>query len=117
MNNNPFTPEQLTALKNTFKPTKPIKKARPHRIKFMGEFVTLNSGKTVWKRIGDAKSALNNHFDSYATIGAFRRYETPSSVNLIMQNLFADKKYPYQHVKELIDLLEKAGVVEFVPVD
>lgn len=117
MNNNPFTPEQLTALKNTFKSTKPLKKSRPHRIKFMGEFITLNSGKTVWKRIGDAKSALNNHLGSYAMIGAFRRDETPSPVNLIMRDFFADKRYPYQHVKELILLLEKAGVVEFVPVD
>lgn len=116
MNNNPFTPEQLTALKNTFKPTKPIKKARPHRIKFMGEFVTLNSGKTVWKRIGDAKNALNNHFTSFAGIGEWRA-EQRSIVNKMLHQFFAHEKYPHYCVKELIALLEKAGVVEFVPVD
>lgn len=116
MNNNPFTPEQLTALKNTFKPTKPIKKARPHRIKFMGEFVTLNSGKTVWKRIGDAKSALHHHFATQ-TYSHYDPKADQSIINQLLKQFFSHEGYPYQHTSKLTSLLEKAGVVEFVPVD
>jgi hypothetical protein len=116
MNKNILTPEQLAALKNTFQPNKFVKTIRPHRIKFMGEFVTLTSGKTVWKKPGDAKSALNRHFRQWAFYGEMEN-SRQSIVNALLKQFFSNEKYPYQQTKKLIDLLEKAGVVEFVPVD
>lgn len=35
------------------------------RIKINGQFITTISGKTVWKRIGDAKSAVHHHVSSW----------------------------------------------------
>lgn len=53
------------------------------RIKVDGKLVTLNSGKSVWKRIGDAKNALRNHcegiinysLDPYAALVSSGRVE------------------------------------------
>ena len=35
------------------------------RVKINGQFATTISGKTVWKRLGDAKNAIRNHVESY----------------------------------------------------
>lgn len=116
MNSNSFTPEQLTALKNTFRRADSTKKNRPYRIKFMGEFIMVASGKTVWAKIGDAKSALNRHFRALSYSGdGFKAQQ--SIVNQLLKQFFSHERYPYQHISKLTALLEKAGVVEFVPVD
>ncbi len=41
-----------------------IKKYKPVRIRYRGKWLILPSGKTIWKRIGDAKSALRNSMQS-----------------------------------------------------
>lgn len=44
---------------------KPHRRIRPVRIRYKGKFLVMPSGKTIWRRIGDAKAALlvNNFFD------------------------------------------------------
>jgi len=38
------------------------------RAKIDGQFITTISGKTVWKRLGDAKNAIRNHVESYCAM-------------------------------------------------
>lgn len=42
------------------------KKCVPYRIKYKGRYITLNSGKSLWKQLGHAKSALTNHLKLYS---------------------------------------------------
>lgn len=84
---------QMTPLEmaiDSFKPTTktPKKRGIPHRIKYQDQFITTNSGKTVWSNIGAAKNALRNHV--YCTVG-------------------------YEYKDEVYDELMK--LVEFVPLE
>lgn len=57
----------LQQVLDSFKPGGPGKIKVPKtvwRIKVDGQFITVISGKTVWKRIGDAKNALRNHVEA-----------------------------------------------------
>jgi hypothetical protein len=38
------------------------------RVKINGQFATTISGKTVWKRLSDAKNAIRNHVESYCAM-------------------------------------------------
>lgn len=38
----------------------PAAKIRPTRISLNGRFLVMKSGKTIWRRVGDAKSALRH---------------------------------------------------------
>ncbi len=69
-------------------------KRRPHKIKFGGNFVKLESGKSLWNSIGFAKSALRNHVE---------------------QVMYRTKTYPRkEQVDEILAQLYKDGL-EFVP--
>lgn len=47
------------------KPSTTLKKIRPVRIKLKstGQFIAFSNGKTLWKRMGDAKSAFRLHIE------------------------------------------------------
>ncbi len=55
---------------NTFSQVKLARKVTPCRIKLGDKFVITKSGKTIWRRIGDAKTALrvecNDRFNESA---------------------------------------------------
>lgn len=73
----------------------------PHRIKWKGKFVKTRSGKTVWKRIGDAKSAFNLEIGSLV-------HETASNIT--------GEKYPSRSdIKAVYNAILNSGLVEFVP--
>ncbi|RTL01308.1 MAG: hypothetical protein EKK57_04955 [Proteobacteria bacterium] len=94
-----ITPELITTIQRSFKTEKSPKtvKTRPCRIKFYGNFIVTHSGKTVWRNIGFAKSALLCHLQLDSTI-----------CHLIGG---------YYNAKELRTELEKAGLIEYVEVD
>lgn len=86
------------------------KKIKPCRIKLDGKFLTLDSGKTIWKRKGDAKSAFKNNFSRYAKGGLVYEVETA----LAPQGNYEKRNEMWRaFVKEL----EAQGIVEFVEVD
>lgn len=101
----------LQTIKQTFEyrayKTKPI---RPCRVKFMGEFVTTESGKTIWRRIGDAKSAINLHiYNKRDLFFEFLPHEKSSY----------DGRFLYiksSTIKELMTYLEKEKILEYVEV-
>lgn len=58
--------EGIKSALNALKPNlKKLRKIRPVRIFYNGNFIETPSGKTVWKRLGDAKAALRFYFKSY----------------------------------------------------
>lgn len=72
----------------------------PHRIKWKGQFIRTSSGKTVWKKIGDAKSAF--------------RLEIENDVYRILKKGLG--RYPSHEEKEaFIHLIFTSGHLEFVP--
>jgi hypothetical protein len=68
-------------------------KTKPCRIKFNGKFITTLSGKTVWRNITFAKSALLNHFRS--------------AIEIQVDNYYTD-------YKQIIEELEKTGIIQYV---
>jgi hypothetical protein len=52
-------------LSNIAKDNRKQRPAKPVRIRYNGGWLVLPSGKTIWKRIGDAKSALRNFLGCY----------------------------------------------------
>lgn len=97
------------------------RKRTPYRIKFRGEWLVTNSGKTVWSNIGAAKSALKLDFSrgwQFVTLG--RSYPNYSFREAIVEKIPAlkDRVLSYEE-RELIaaavweHLLKD---VEFVPV-
>lgn len=73
------------------------------RVKINGQFVTTCSGKTVWKRIGDAKNAIHNHVDDWVSrLPWSERRET---------------KYDFSH--SVLKTMMEQGIIEFVelPID
>ena len=76
----------------------------PHRIKWKGQYITLSSGKTVWRKLGDAKCAF--------------RQEITSDVRKTLREAWhlSNNEYPAQKdIDNLYQLLLGSGVVEFVP--
>lgn len=96
--------------------TKKLKKNKPVRIRYNGQFVTLKSGKTIWKRLGDAKSALRHDFNSSPT-GHFeyKRCFHPDYFHYE----FEGTQYTWEEAKKISEnaYLEVLKVVEFVEVD
>lgn len=67
------------------------------RIKINGQYVATMSGKTVWKRIGDAKNAVHNHIDAW--FGCLP---------------YGQRNYKDDDSHKYLDALMKSGVLEFV---
>ncbi len=81
-------------------------KTRPHRIKFMGKFITTGSNKTIWRNKGFAKLALINHF------------ETNDKIIELIKQISKENKFCYSNeTKELIKKLEADGYIEYAEVD
>lgn len=79
------------------------RKTVPCRIRMDGEFVVLDSGKSLWNCEGHAKNALRNHLDGYLSYDDFK--ESRDELNI------------HQDSTDLVyDYLIKSGRVEFVPV-
>lgn len=72
-----------------------------YRVKWRGKFVKTQSGKTAWRRIGDAKSAFRNDINEELT-------------TVLRESL---GEYPRSHEKDtFFQSLIDTGLVEFVPV-
>jgi len=85
-------------------------KTRPCRIKFCNRFITTSSGKTVWRNIAHAKSALINHF----------RMDYNICRSIQEEILGINDKYSYRGssvVKDVIKKLEKDGYIQYIEVD
>lgn len=103
--------EALRQLDAFDKATKAVKRMQPTRIKYKGKFLTLPSGKTLWRRPGDAKSALINAIETgYLTL---YNYDTRSYDRRDGKH----KNMTHAEVRELHELLkqEMLALVEFVP--
>jgi len=90
----------------SFKKGKTVKPTTPYRIKFRGEFITLESGKTLWRTKGHAKSAMTNHISSLLW------YDKPFQK---LVNSFYGDDYRHENAKNLHQALESEGVIEYVP--
>lgn len=53
-----FDFQDIEKVKFEYKPTP----SKGWRIKFMGEYITMKSGKQMWHRLGDARSAFTREF-------------------------------------------------------
>lgn len=94
-----ITPEIISIIGSSFTRNKTPNtvKTRPCRIMFNSFYITTNSGKTVWRNKGFAKSALLNHLQS--------SYDVCGLVG------------GYFNVKNLSNELEKAGLIQYIEVD
>ena len=87
------------------------KKINPTRIRLNGKFLVLASGKTLWRRKGDAKNALRNYL-GYKLNEIFERrgYQ-----DVYFDGQKIDLSTKDQIIKETI--LEIYKLVEFVEID
>jgi len=76
-------------------------------IKIEGETVRLNSGKSIWKTKGHAKSALKNHLED-------KRGETFMGYLCEKYKEFKYFRWDEQLWKNFVDFAEKEKVIEFV---
>ena len=81
-------------------PLKPQARITPYRIKINGQYLTTRSGKTVWKRLGDAKNAFHNHLDYINHEYDYKNRPLPGTANTRWEML---KKW------------EEEGFLEFEP--
>ena len=104
-----LTKENLKVIKGTFNKLcvdpKPI---RPCRVKFMGEFVTTSSDKTIWRKKGHAKSAIALHFSNNRS--CFKEF-LPHEKYTWGKDFVKDET-----VRELIQYLEQEKILEYVEV-
>ena len=105
-----LTKQNLQTIKETFKVKqyKHPKPLRPYRVKFMGEFITTGSNKTIWRKIGDAKSAITLHFSNER--GMFRDF-LPHEKYTWGKDFVKDET-----VRELIQYLEQEKILEYIEV-
>lgn len=94
------------------KDAKKRKQCRPVRIRYDGEWLVLPSGKTIWKRIGDAKSALRNampdvlYYDP--EIRGYRLRETHSKIgDCGAARLF--REHAWNYAQTLVEFVEVDG--------
>jgi hypothetical protein len=97
----------LDTIKNSFDLNKLPKrvKTRPCRIKFMGEYITTNSRKTVWRNKAFAKAAFRCHLQSSRDV--------ISNLNSLVYN----NNLAYYKCDEIRDDLEKLGILQFIEED
>lgn len=110
-----MSPSQLNIIAATFNIDPNAKSIKVVRIKFLGKYVTLNSGKTIWKRIGDAKSALIHHLGSQARYR--QRTAFSDLINSYNDRPMDDPNYYLPAPKDIKAFsrdLEKLGYIEYV---
>lgn len=105
-----LTEQNLKTIKETFKlkQYKHPKPLRPCRVKFMGEFITTGSNKTIWRKIGDAKAAITLHLSNKR--GMFRNF-LPN-----VKNMYGGISVGDEAVRELIQYLEQEKLIEYIEV-
>jgi hypothetical protein len=82
-----------------------FKKLSPCRVMVNGKFIVTNSGKTVWRRVGDAKSAVKNHL---AGNGYW--------LNDLYSKYFGKKQaYSSDLDRAFMNFLYSSGVIKIVP--
>ena len=111
-------PEVIGAIEKSFLATKFPKtvKTRPCRIKFNGEFITTKSKKTVWRNKGFAKSAFLHHIKSSIIISS-AILEFILKAKLVNQPWQVIDYIKSETYKQIVDELEKQGIVEYIEVD
>ena len=92
------------------RPARDTRAWNPTRIRYRGEFLTLPSEKTLWRKPGDAKSALVNAIETGALVSY--NYDTRSYDRKDGKR----KDMNYAEVSELQKLLKQEifSLVEFV---
>lgn len=100
-----ITQDLINVVSATFVKKTSTVKTKPCRVKFEGQFITTESGKTVWRNIGFAKSAMLNHLNSQLAISVY------------LQKILGTPYVYGKIVKEMLRELERAGVVEYVEVN
>lgn len=116
MINNNLPPEDVEFLRRYEEKLKgnlplPRKSEVPYRIrlKSTGQFIKLSSGKTIWPRIGAAKSALRNDFPNMLVYGC-GRYKHSVSGDIVPTNYGEHRARKERVFEEFIN-----NYVEFVP--
>ncbi len=115
------TDELLVLLNKTFTyEDKKLKKVSPHRIKFNGKYIRVNSKKTVWPSIGAAKNALLHHFE--VCFDRYLRSDRIFHLPKLPKEYYTKTPYnsfalPDKFFSNLIKQLEKQNILQFVPVD
>jgi hypothetical protein len=82
-----------------------FKKLSPCRVMVNGKFVVTDSGKTIWRRVGDAKSAVKNHLagNGYRLHDLYGKY-------------FGEKQaYSRDLDRAFMNFLYSSGVIKIVP--
>ena len=93
----------IESIKNSFQEIREKKlSTRPCRISFDGKFVKLESGKTIWRNKGFARSALLNHLTT-SDKSPFRWHKDLQNYKDLAKNA----------IKEL----EESGILRFVEAD
>lgn len=79
-----------------------------YKIKINGEFIRLNSGKSVWSKNNHAKSALKNHYWGFPGDLAikYRKY--------CEENGYIGSKNRNKLWNHFLDFLQEKGILEFV---
>ena len=101
----------LTQIDATFvKKDHHLRKSTPCRVRFLGKFITTKSGKTLWRTVGHAKSAILNHFEQQCG-----SYHGKKNLPFLPRS-----QYGYvdgETMKGFIRQLESEGHLEYVPVN
>lgn len=98
-----FEDNTLQKIASTFAYPKSTNKTVPHRVKFLGEFIVTESGKTLWRTKGHAKLAVFNHFYSNREF------------NALVNKLFNTDYARNDDIRLVIKELEEQGYLEYVP--
>ena len=88
------------------------KKAKPVRIRYQGKWLIMPSGKTIWKRIGDAKNAMLYHDPSPCYYDPVRNGNYCLRKSKMPIGNWADRKKCTAYYKEIL-----FSSVEFVEVE
>jgi hypothetical protein len=89
-----------------------LRKSTPCRIRFNGRFITTLSGKTLWRTVGHAKTALLHHFETVASRDKYKPNKTLGFLP-VTQYGYIDGNT----MKGFIRQLEAEGHIEYVAVD
>ncbi len=85
----------------------PLKPIKPVRVKVNGKYIYTKSGKSLWKTVGHAKSAIKHHFCSM--------YQNPLEKEVYYGNQATGYKEHNAVWAGFIKHLEEKGILEFVP--
>lgn len=93
------------------------KKTIPHEIVWLGQVIKLRSGKSVWNSLGSAKIALRDKVDINQLIRECVQ-AIPSEAISCKYGHETYFKYDFKDevYKNILDELQRAGILEFRPV-